>query len=1123
MANKITLDTDALGINWQIASTYRFELEEGVVLEDGGESQPNPLTPNFYSITTNSTGPSFSASIPGGGATGVRDNSQIAIQFNRYVRTSTGNIKVYRADTDALLATISASDSSKVTANNGSIIVVLDNILIYPNTGYYFLLDADFAKDYDGFSSSAVTSHTAIAYAVGGAVAINSASPALGATYVSNNTSLVLTFDSRVHANTGNIYLYKVGTTDTLIHTFDINDSSLVTVSNYTVTINLTGYIKSLSTYYFLIDSGTVKDYGGILFLGISSHTAIRYSTTVLFGTQYTISNSGSYATGSPFIGSPWGASISMTNDYLLIGAGNQNATSTKDDWAGWVYLYNASTGSLVSETADPNAYGGYTLDNFGASVAISGTNYIVGAPGEDDSSIISTASITATSTSGDCSLTRVNGSDSSFLGTYQVVIITGTNTGTGSISGYTSGNYYWMDGSPGTGGVKLYSYPSRGAVTTTVGTLTGLIVTAQGSNNSGKIYVYNTTGGGLLRNIANPNTDSRSINDQFGSKVALYGTTSIAGSPNENYISNSGTSIDNVTISNTTGKFKTTTTNLFFFTPDGGHSQDITQYDYTYKYPIKITGTNTGTGSISGYTTGRVYWTYGIYVNNNIQYFDLWEFTDANTKLTPVTTTAGTLTGLTFVVGTPNVGRAYIHNISTGALTYTLENPTNSSTDYRNDKFGRAVAIGSSYAAVSSVGKGSGSMLDPITTTKSDFPYDFPVSIVVSTSGTKLSTVDPRILENTVINISGTNTGTGTISGYTTPATGFTRQYGIKNVSFTDGSYLFDIFDLAWGRIGGLITECNFFGKLTSNTSITVNSITSGSFAVGQYLYIPSVNNSFYVTITAVTGSVLTVTAINNYGPWTSATGVYTSIAMFATDTATAATKLALIKGDTGSLTGLNFYWPGNRSKGKVYIYSTSTGSLARTISSPDSTNYLDNKFGQAIAIYGNKILIGAPGEKYSSYTLKTTSSTYPVRGRAYLYDMTNGNLLQTFEGPELVKRTSTNSYADSLFGSSVAMNSKYLVIGAPEATGSNGKSNSGLLYVYEVSTGTLLSTVANPNQGLDSNSSTGYISNENDYFSYAVAASELAISASAPFEDPLGSSSPSSTGVTYILKEDI
>ena len=1030
MANKITLNTDALGIAWQVASTYRFELESGFVVEDGGEAQPNPLKPNFYSITTNTSGPSFSSSFPGGGATGITDNSQIVIQFNRFVRTSTGNIKVYRADNDALLATINATDSTKVTATTDSITVILDNVLIYANTGYYFLLDASFAKDYDGFGSTAVTSHTAIAYAIGGPAAISSANPPIGATYVSNNTSLVLTFDRRVRANSGNIYLYKAGTSDTLIHTFDITNSSLVIVSNYTVTINLTGFIKSYSTYYFLIDSGAVKDYGGISFLGVSSTTAIRYSTTLLFGTQYTLANSGTYATGSPIVGAPWGSTISMTDDYLLIGAGNQHTNSTnRDDWAGWVYLYNASTGALVTETSDPNAYGNNTLDNFGASVAISGTNYIVGAPGEDDASSITTATLSVTGTSGQCSRTIVSGGGE-FIGTYQVVIITGTNTGTGSITGYTSGNYYWVDGAPGlgTGIVKLYSYPSRGAVTTAIGTLTGLTVTLQGSNNSGKVYVYNTTGGGLLRNIANPNTDSRSINDQFGAKVALYGTTSIAGSPNENYVATSGSSIDNVSIYTTTGIFKTTTSNIFFLTPPNGTSGAITQLDYTYKYPIKITGTNTGTGTISGYTSGKVYWTYGIYVVQNVQYFDLWEFTDENIKLTPVTTTAGTLIGLTFTVGAPNVGRAYIHNISNGNLTYTLENPNNTSTPLVNDYFGRAVAIGASYAAASSVGKGTGSLLDPVITTKYDSTSSFPVSIF----GVKMSTADSRILQNTVINITGTNTGTGTITGYTPPSSGQVRQYIVKNITTSGTNYLFDIF--------------------TTNIG----------------------------------------------------------------------TKVTLSQGTTGTLTGLNFYWPGNRSKGKVYIYSTSTGAVARTIMSPDSTNYLDNKFGQALAIYGNKILIGAPGEKYSSYTSVSTGLSYPSQGRAYLYDMTNGNLLQTFEGPELTKR-SDNIYTDSLFGYSVAMNSKYAVIGAPEATGSNGKSNSGLLYVYEISTGTLLSTVVNPNQGLDSNSATGYISNQNDYFSYAVAASELAIAASAPFEDPTGATAPDSTGVTYLLKEDI
>jgi hypothetical protein len=129
----------------------------------------------------------------------------------------------------------------------------------------------------------------------------------------------------------------------------------------------------------------------------------------------------------------------------------------------------------------------------------------------------------------------------------------------------------------------------------------------------------------------------------------------------------------------------------------------------------------------------------------------------------------------------------------------------------------------------------------------------------------------------------------------------------------------------------------------------------------------------------------------------------------------------------------------------GAVYVYSASTGSLLHTLQNPlpaeTGTPYTYG-FGKSVSVYGGYLLVGAldgprPGTLGDSW------------GRAYLYDLTNGSLIQTIYG------TSNN---DNL-GDSVAMGPGIIAIGVPQYD-SNGLSNNGKAVIYktEATTNTYL-----------------------------------------------------------------
>jgi len=126
----------------------------------------------------------------------------------------------------------------------------------------------------------------------------------------------------------------------------------------------------------------------------------------------------------------------------------------------------------------------------------------------------------------------------------------------------------------------------------------------------------------------------------------------------------------------------------------------------------------------------------------------------------------------------------------------------------------------------------------------------------------------------------------------------------------------------------------------------------------------------------------------------------------------------------------------------GQAHIFDATTGALLQTFDDPTVTN--NDNFGLSVALSGDNVLIGAPGD-----------STNGIRvGQAHLFDAITGALLQTFDDP-----TVTNNDG---FGISVAINGSNVLIGAPEDS-TNGHAV-GQAHLFDATTGTLLHTFDDP-----------------------------------------------------------
>lgn len=109
---------------------------------------------------------------------------------------------------------------------------------------------------------------------------ISSLSPADGAADVAPNANLVVAFDEAITAGTGLITLKNL--TDVTQRTIDITDSTQITISGTSLTINPSSDLLEEKDYAVQIVSTAIRDLGGVAFIGISDDTTWNFTTGII-------------------------------------------------------------------------------------------------------------------------------------------------------------------------------------------------------------------------------------------------------------------------------------------------------------------------------------------------------------------------------------------------------------------------------------------------------------------------------------------------------------------------------------------------------------------------------------------------------------------------------------------------------------------------------------------------------------------------------------------------------------------------------------------------------------------------------------------------------------------------
>ena len=179
----------------------------------------------------------------------------------------------------------------------------------------------------------------------------------------------------------------------------------------------------------------------------------------------------------------------------------------------------------------------------------------------------------------------------------------------------------------------------------------------------------------------------------------------------------------------------------------------------------------------------------------------------------------------------------------------------------------------------------------------------------------------------------------------------------------------------------------------------------------------------------------------------------------------------------------------------GAVYVYDITTGELLHKMTRPDPPTESQDYFGNAIAISGIHMIVGA-------YRVPTGAAG----GRVYIYELVNGSLLHTIDNPNI----DTTTTVDDWFGIAVAMSGNYAIVGAAREDRYEGGfvSASGNAYIINVTTGAVIKVLDNPNAP----GTSAYI----DQFGTAVAMSGNYAIVGASTEDAGGTGA----GSVYIFK---
>lgn len=602
------------------------------------------------------------------------------------------------------------------------------------------------------------------------------------------------------------------------------------------------------------------------------------------------------------------------------------------------------------------------------------------------------------------------------------------------------------------------------------------------GNENSGRVYIFDIQTGLLVNTLNNPNAYSTSAGDRFGYYIAISGNYAVVGVPEESATEGqlSGKAYVFDVVSGTLVHILNNPNAYSTGTGDGfGTSVDISD-----KYIIVGVPNEEDSG---GAVSGKAYvFSIGsgqlVYTLNNPNAFS---------------TSAGDYFGISVGIagnyavvsareededGLQASGKVYVFNLTAGSLVHTFNNPNIYGLP-QFDYFGWSVDVSISgnetYAVISSTGENSylgiayvyklsnGSLFRTLHN-----PSSAAYGSVVAISG-----------NYALVSSTGANSSRGVVYVFSLEDT--VQISAVEKITFASGrsvSSSHKAFTVA-NNAGELI---HYLHHLNLYGDIDTNDLFGASVAVsGNYCIVSSPGEApatFYrygvvYVYNLTTGKLLRAITNPSSDPLGDDFGYEIDLSG----------NLCIVGAPADGDSGAN--------SGRAYIFDVRTGSLIRTLTNPNTSPTINDRFGSSVAISGNYCAVSAMNE----------DNIGSDSGTVYVYNVITGATVNTFNNSNAYSTASND-----LFGLYIALSKNYLVVGAPFEDSSLSE-NIGRVYVYHIITGQLLYSVANPNiinSGIN-----------DDRFGQRVAVYGNYFAASATFED---SDTKIESGIVYIFDID-
>ena len=265
------------------SSTEYYILIDATAFDDTlGNSYAGISSTTALSFTSQDTGnPYLTSTVPAHQATAIAVDANIVLNFSESVDAESGNIVIKKHSDDSIVETIDVT-GGQVSGSGTNQITINPSADFDELTKYYIEIAATAFDDAGGNSFVGIdNSSNKLRFTTEDATnpTLSTSSPTDGATNVNTLSSLVLTFDEDIDAETGGeIYLYK--SDDTLVKTYSVTDTDYVNrSSSSTYTVDISAELDASTSYYIKINASAFDDTAGNSYAGISDTTTLNFTT----------------------------------------------------------------------------------------------------------------------------------------------------------------------------------------------------------------------------------------------------------------------------------------------------------------------------------------------------------------------------------------------------------------------------------------------------------------------------------------------------------------------------------------------------------------------------------------------------------------------------------------------------------------------------------------------------------------------------------------------------------------------------------------------------------------------------------------------------------------------------